>query len=358
MRVRNFCAGPAAIPEPVLEEVRSELLEWGNAGMSIMEMSHRSSIFDEVASNAKQDFIELLNIPDEYDVLFLQGGATHQFSMVPLNFSSQEDSADYLVTGAWSKKAIVEGQKYSKINIVASSEADNFTHAPDSKLWNLDSNAKYFHYAPNETIQGVAIHQPPDIDVPIVADMSSVILSEPIDVSKFSLIYAGAQKNIGPAGLTIVIIQKEMFEKENSSNSSILRYSQHSKNNSMLNTPPTFAWYMAGKVFKWLKSEGGLEDICKKNYFKANTLYQYIDESNFFSNPVAVENRSIMNIPFILADNNLDSLFIEQAEQNGLLNLKGHRSLGGMRASIYNAMPIEGVHDLIEFMKDFEKTNG
>ena len=358
MRVRNFCAGPAAIPEPVLEEVRSELLEWGNAGMSIMEMSHRSSIFDEVASNAKQDFIELLDIPDEYDVLFLQGGATHQFSMVPLNFSSQEDSADYLVTGAWSKKAIVEGQKYSKINIVASSEADNFTHAPDSKLWNLDSNAKYFHYAPNETIQGVAIHQPPDIDAPIVADMSSVILSEPIDVSKFSLIYAGAQKNIGPAGLTIVIIQKEMFEKENSSNSNILRYSQHSKNNSMLNTPPTFAWYMAGKVFKWLKSEGGLEVICKKNYFKANTLYQYIDESNFFSNPVAVENRSIMNIPFILADNNLDSLFIEQAEQNGLLNLKGHRSLGGMRASIYNAMPIEGVHDLIEFMKDFEKTNG
>ena len=358
MRVRNFCAGPAAIPEPVLEEVRSELLEWGNAGMSIMEMSHRSSIFDEVASNAKQDFIELLNIPDEYDVLFLQGGATHQFSMVPLNFSSQEDSADYLVSGAWSKKAIVEGQKYSKINIVASSEADNFTHAPDSKLWNLDSNAKYFHYAPNETIQGVAIHQPPDIDVPIVADMSSVILSEPIDVSKFGLIYAGAQKNIGPAGLTIVIIQKEMFEKENSSNSNILRYSQHSKNNSMLNTPPTFAWYMAGKVFKWLKSEGGLEVICKKNYFKANTLYQYIDESNFFSNPVSIENRSIMNIPFILADNNLDSLFIEQAEQNGLLNLKGHRSLGGMRASIYNAMPIEGVHDLIEFMKDFEKTNG
>lgn len=358
MRVRNFCAGPAAIPEPVLEEVRSELLEWGNAGMSIMEMSHRSSIFDEVASNAKQDFIELLNIPDEYDVLFLQGGATHQFSMVPLNFSSQEDSADYLVTGAWSKKAIVEGQKYSKINIVASSEADNFTHAPDSKLWNLDSNAKYFHYAPNETIQGVAIHHPPNIDVPIVADMSSVILSEPIDVSKFGLIYAGAQKNIGPAGLTIVIIQKEMFEKENSSNSNILRYSQHSKNNSMLNTPPTFAWYMAGKVFKWLKSEGGLEVICKKNHFKAKTLYQYIDESDFFSNPVAVENRSIMNIPFILDDNNLDSLFIEQAEQNGLLNLKGHRSLGGMRASIYNAMPIEGVHDLIEFMKDFEKTNG
>ena len=358
MRVRNFCAGPAAIPEPVLEEVRSELLEWGNAGMSIMEMSHWSSILDEVASNAKEDFIELLNISDEYDVLFLQGGATHQFSMVPLNFSSQEDSADYLMTGAWSKKAILEGQKYSKINIVASSEPDNFTHAPDSKLWNLDSNAKYFHYAPNETIQGVAIHQPPDIDVPIVADMSSVILSEPIDVSKFGLIYAGAQKNIGPAGLTIVIIQKEMFEKENSSNSNILRYSQHSKNNSMLNTPPTFAWYMAGKVFKWLKSEGGLEVICKKNHFKANTLYQYIDESNFFSNPVAVENRSIMNIPFILADNNLDSLFIEQADQNGLLNLKGHRSLGGMRASIYNAMPIEGVHDLIKFMKDFEKTNG
>ena len=358
MRLRNFCAGPAAIPEPVLEEVKSELLEWGDSGLSIMEMSHRSSIFDEVAIEAKQDFIDLLDIPNEYDVLFLQGGATHQFSMVPMNFSTHQDSADYLLTGAWSKKAISEGSKYTNINIVASSEAENFSNVPDIESWNLNPNAKYFHYAPNETIQGVAIHQPPDLNVPIIADMSSVILSGPIDVTKFSLIYAGAQKNIGPAGLTIVIINRDMLKKENPTNSNILRYSQHSMNNSMLNTPPTFAWYIAGKVFKWLRSEGGLETIKKKNDIKAKTLYKYIDESDFFSNPVSLENRSIMNVPFILADSNLDNLFLEQAEQHGLLNLKGHRSLGGMRASIYNAMPIEGVNDLINFMKEFEKENG
>ena len=226
MRVRNFCAGPAVIPDPVLEEVKSELLEWGGSGMSIMEMSHRSSIFDEVAMTAKKDFIDLLSVPDDYDVLFLQGGATHQFSMIPMNFSSKTESADYLLSGTWSKKAISEGCKFSNINVVASSEASNFTSAPDLDSWNLDSKARYFHYAPNETIQGVAIHNPPKIDSPIIADMSSVILSEPLDVSKFSLIYAGAQKNIGPAGLTMVIIHKEMFEKENMDNSNIFKYSK------------------------------------------------------------------------------------------------------------------------------------
>ena len=358
MRVRNFCAGPAAIPETVLEEVKSELLDWGDSGMSIMEMSHRSSIFSKVAFDAKNDFIELLKVPDDYDVLFLQGGATHQFSMVPMNFSSKNESADYLLSGTWSKLAISEASKLSTINIVASSEKDNFSYVPDIRSWNLDRRAKYFHYAPNETIQGVALHKPPKIDSPIIADMSSVILSEPIDVSKFSLIYAGAQKNIGPAGLTVVVIHKEMFEQENNDIPDILKYSKHSASNSMLNTPPTFAWYLAGKVFKWLKKEGGLEAMKIRNNFKAKTLYSHLDNSNFFSNSIKVDNRSIMNVTFKLPTKELDSLFLEQAEERGLMNLKGHRSLGGMRASIYNAMPIEGVHDLIDFMKEFETKNG
>ena len=358
MRKWNFCAGPAVISEEVLEEVKSELLEYNNSGTSIMEVSHRSRLYSSVAAEAKQDLIDILNIPKNYDVLFLQGGATHQFSMVPYNFGNSSGEADYILSGSWSKKAISEASKIIKVNTIASSEAKNYSYAPDPKTWKISEKSAYVHYCPNETIQGVAIHEAPNVNKPIISDASSVILSEPLDVSKFSLIYAGAQKNIGPAGLTIVIIDRDFMELGNQKIPNILKYSEHSIAESMLNTPPTFAWYMAGKVFKWLKSEGGLEVICKKNHFKANTLYQYIDESNFFSNPVAIENRSIMNIPFILADNNLDSLFIEQAEQNGLLNLKGHRSLGGMRASIYNAMPIEGVHDLIEFMKDFEKKNG
>ena len=358
MRVRNFCAGPAAIPEEVLKEVKAELLDWNNSGMSIMEMSHRSSIFKEIAHSAKKDFIDLLFIPDDYDVLFLQGGATHQFSMVPMNFSSKEDSADYLLTGAWSKKAISEASRLSNINVVASSEEENYNHIPNFDDWNIDSKAQYFHYVPNETIHGVAIHSPPLIDSKVIADMSSVILSEPIDVSKFDLIYAGAQKNIGPAGLTAVIIKKSMFELENTNIPNIFRYSKHSENDSMLNTPPTFSWYIAGKVFKWLKREGGLEKMKQKNHLKAKTLYNFIDNSDYFSNPVRKIDRSIMNIPFTLFNKDLDSLFINEAQKRGLLNIQGHRSLGGMRASIYNAMPIEGVHDLIDFMKDFENKNG
>lgn len=358
MRKWNFCAGPAVISEEVLTEVKEELLEWGSSGMSIMEMSHRSKIYDTVATEAKQDFIDILKVPDSHDVLFLQGGATHQFSMVPMNFGRKDVAADYVLSGSWSKKAIAEGSKVTNINTIASSEDMQFTHAPNPDVWKMKSDSSYTHYCPNETIQGVAIHSPPKKANTLIADMSSVILSEPIDVSNFSLIYAGAQKNIGPAGLTMVVIEKELMGKENESLPNILRYSKHAESDSMLNTPPTFSWYMAGKVFKWIKRSGGLDHFKKQNHLKASTLYGYIDNSDFYSNPVKIENRSIMNIPFILADSNLDSLFLKESEEAGLLNLKGHRSVGGMRASIYNAMPIEGINQLIDFMESFKAKYG
>ena len=357
MRKWNFCAGPAVISEEVLSEVKEELLEFNNSGMSIMEMSHRSKIYESVAFEAKQDFIDILNIPNTHEVLFMQGGATHQFSMIPLNFAKSKE-ADYVLSGSWSKKAISEASKLTKVNTIASSEDDNFSYAPLDSLWNVSEESAYVHYCPNETIQGVAIHQIPEIKNHLVADMSSVILSEPLDVSKFSLIYAGAQKNIGPAGLTMVIIDKKLMELENTELPNILRYSKHSESDSMLNTPPTFAWYMAGKVFKWIKQSGGLEFFKEQNHLKASTLYNYIDNSDFYSNPVKIENRSIMNVPFILADNDLDSVFLKESEGNGLLNLKGHRSVGGMRASIYNAMPLEGINELVDFMKVFEAKYG
>ena len=356
MRKLNFCAGPAVISEHVLDEVKQELLEWGDSGMSIMEMSHRSKIYDKVAYDAKKDFIDLLNIPDTHDVLFLQGGATHQFAMIPMNFGKVK--ADYVLSGAWSKKAISEASKIINVNTIASSEESNFSYAPNPNKWNINRDSSYLHYCPNETIQGVAIHDIPRTDIPLVADMSSVILSEPLDTSRFSLIYAGAQKNIGPAGLTMVIINKEFMKNDNPELPNILRYSKHSESDSMLNTPPTFSWYMAGKVFKWIKRSGGLEFFRDQNHKKAETLYSFIDNSSFYSNPVEVENRSIMNIPFILADSKLDSVFLKEAEDNGLLNLKGHRSVGGMRASIYNAMPLEGVNQLVDFMKVFEAKYG
>lgn len=357
MRKWNFCAGPAVISEEVLSEVKEELLEFNNSGMSIMEMSHRSKIYESVAFEAKQDFIDILNIPNTHEVLFMQGGATHQFSMIPLNFAKSKE-ADYVLSGSWSKKAISEASKLTKVNTIASSEDDNFSYAPLDSLWNVSEESAYVHYCPNETIQGVAIHQIPEIKNHLVADMSSIILSEPLDVSKFSLIYAGAQKNIGPAGLTMVIIDKKLMEIENTELPNILRYSKHSESDSMLNTPPTFGWYMAGKVFKWVKKSGGLEYFKEQNYQKASALYEYIDNSTFYTNPVHGNNRSIMNVPFILADNNLDSIFLKESEESGLLNLKGHRSVGGMRASIYNAMPLEGVNQLIEFMKLFEAKYG
>ncbi len=358
MRQWNFCAGPAAIAEEVLLEIKSEFLEYKDCGASAMEISHRSDVYSEIAFEAKKDLIEILNIPDNFEVLFLQGGATYQFSMIPMNFKNLSETADYVTTGTWTKKALSEGSKIININEIYTSEQNNFTTAPNIERLNISKDASYIHYCPNETIQGNAIHKVPKVRKPLVADMSSVILSEPIDVSKFSLIYAGAQKNIGPAGLTIVIIDKEFMMKGDKDLPNLLRYSEHAKSESMLNTPPTFAWYVAGKVFKWIKRSGGLHFFQEQNHLKAESLYSFIDKSSFYSNSVSIKNRSIMNVVFSLADNNLNSKFLNESKKNGLLSLKGHRSVGGMRASIYNAMPLEGVNQLIKFMEDFEKKYG
>lgn len=357
MRKWNFSAGPAAIPEVVLKEAQAELLEWKGSGMSVMEMSHRSSDYIDVANTARQDLIDLLNIPSDYQVLFLQGGATLQFSMLPMNFGFK-GIADYVLSGSWSKKAINEASKITNINIVASSESSNFDHVPNEETWKCSENSAYLHYVANETIQGNALHAPPSTKAPLIADMSSVILSEPIDVSRFSMIYAGAQKNIGPAGLTICIIKNDFLKDASTDLPGMLQYAKHADAESMFNTPPTFAWYLSGKVFTWLKGQGGLESMGEINNLKAQRLYDFIDESDLYSNPVFEENRSIMNIPFLLADPELDAEFLHDAENAGLLNLKGHRSVGGMRASIYNAVPIEAVDALINFMGDFQSKHG
>ena len=357
MRRWNFSAGPAAIPEDVLREAQAEMLEWQGSGMSVMEMSHRSPEYIDLADKARQDLIDLLKIPNDYQVLFLQGGATLQFSMIPMNFGSKQ-FADYVLSGSWSKKAINEASKIMDINIVASSESSNFNHVPNEESWHCSKNPSYLHYVANETIQGNALHAPPTTNSPLITDMSSVILSEPIDVSKFSMIYAGAQKNIGPAGLTICIIKNDFLKTASTELPGMLRYSKHADADSMFNTPPTFAWYLSGKIFAWLKDKGGLESIGEINNFKAKKLYDFIDQSGFYSNPISTENRSIMNIPFLLANSELDSEFLHDAENAGLLNLKGHRSVGGMRASIYNATPIEAIDALINFMGDFQSKHG
>ena len=357
MRKWNFSAGPAAIPEAVLKEAQSEMLEWKGSGMSVMEMSHRSSDYMDIATQAREDFIDLLKIPSDYQVLFLQGGATLQFSMVPMNFGSQKVS-DYVLSGSWSKKAINEASKIIDINIVTSSESSNFNNVPIEESWNCSENASYLHYVANETIQGNALHVPPTTNAPLISDMSSVILSEPIDVSRFSMIYAGAQKNIGPAGLTICIIKNDFLETASTELPDMLQYLKHADADSMFNTPPTFAWYLSGKVFAWLKDNGGLESMGKMNQLKAKNLYDFIDQSNYYSNPVSKRNRSIMNVPFLLKNSDLEPEFLHEAENAGLLNLKGHRSVGGMRASIYNATPIEAVDALINFMRDFQSKHG
>lgn len=357
MRKWNFSAGPAAIPEVVLKEAQAEMLEWKGSGMSVMEMSHRSSDYIDIANRARQDLIDLLNIPSDYQVLFLQGGATLQFSMLPMNFGFK-GIADYVLSGSWSKKAINEASKITNVNIVASSESSNFDHVPNEETWKCSENSAYLHYVANETIQGNALHAPPSTKAPLIADMSSVILSEPIDVSRFSMIYAGAQKNIGPAGLTICIIKNDFLKDASTDLPGMLQYAKHADAESMFNTPPTFAWYLSGKVFTWLKGQGGLESMGEINNLKAQRLYDFIDESDLYSNPVFEENRSIMNIPFLLADPELDAEFLHDAENAGLLNLKGHRSVGGMRASIYNAVPIEAVDALINFMGDFQSKHG
>ncbi len=357
-RKYNFCAGPAALPEPVLEQAKAELADWQGRGLSVMEMSHRSKEFVEIAGRAERDFRELLNIGDDYAVLFLQGGASTQFAAVPLNLLDGNDVADYVHTGQWSSKAIKEAKRFGKVNVVASAEDTNFSSVPAFDTWKLSENAAYLHYIANETIGGVEFSFTPKVKAPLVADMSSCILSRPVNVNHFGVIYAGAQKNIGPAGLTIVIVRKDLLGKSLSICPTMLDYKTAAENDSMYNTPPTFAWYLAGLVFQWLKDLGGLAEMEKINRRKAEKLYGYIDNSGFYRNPVEVHSRSLMNIPFVLADEKFDKLFLAGAEQANLLNLAGHRSVGGMRASIYNAVPEAAVDALIAYMKDFAQRNG
>ena len=357
-RVFNFSAGPAAIPLPVLEQARDELTNWNGSGMSVMELSHRGKEFMAIAERAEADIRRLLDIPQNYRVLFLQGGATTQFGAIPFNLAGPGDRADYLVTGSWSKKALAEGRRFVDAHVAADSADNGHTEIPDPSGWQLSPNASYLHYAPNETIGGVEFHFVPESTAPLAADMSSTLLSRRLDVSRFGLIYAGAQKNIGPAGLTIVIVREDLIGRAREGTPAMLDYWQHAEAGSMLNTPPTWAWYIAGLVFQWLLEQGGLGAMEERNRTKAETLYGAIDSSDFYANPVAPHCRSWMNVPFTLADPSLDPAFLEQARAAGLVTLKGHRSVGGMRASLYNAMPQEGVDALVAFMQEFERTRG
>ena len=354
----NFSAGPAMLPRQVLKKIQQELLEYGNAKASVMEISHRGSDFMELAQRSEKDLRDLMGIPDNYKVLFLQGGASAQFSMVPVNLLRGKTKANYAHTGHWSKKAIAEGQRYCDVNICTDSSANKYTDIEDFSNWNIDPDGAYLHYTPNETIAGLEFDYTPELDMPLVADMSSTILSREIDVSKYGVIYAGAQKNIGPAGLTVVIVREDLIGQAVDSQSVLFDYSTQANNDSMYNTPATFSWYAAGCVFEWIKEQGGLSVMAKINQTKAQTLYRAIDNSDFYSNPVASKYRSWMNVPFLLADEKLNELFLERSADANLLTLKGHRSVGGMRASIYNAMPQEGVDALIDFMNNFEKDYG
>lgn len=346
------------LPLPVLEKAQKELLNYKGSGMSVMELSHRSQLFTEIITEAEQLLRELMQIPDNYKVLFLQGGASQQFAMVPMNILTKSKKADYVVTGSWSQKALNEAKKFGDIRVIASSEENNFTYIPKIDPSMIDEEADYVHITTNNTIEGTAFRDIPDTgDVPLVADMSSNILSEEIDVSKFGIIYAGAQKNIGPAGLTVVIIREDLIGQAPESVPTMLNYKTHSDKGSLYNTPPTFSIYMAKLVFEWLKEIGGLQEIGKRNEEKANMLYQFIEKSNLFQSPVQKESRSIMNIPFVTGSSELDAKFVKEAQAKGLETLKGHRSVGGMRASIYNAMPVEGVEKLVAFMEQFEKNN-
>lgn len=358
-RVFNFSAGPAAIPDAVLERVRADIPDWNGTGMTVMEISHRSKRFMAIAEKAEQDLRELLGISADYSVLFAQGGATMQFSMVPLNLAGPDDTADYVVTGTWSQKAVQEAANHCSVNIAADGSPENFTDIPPQDSWHRSDNAAYLHYTPNETIHGVEFHYIPDSgDTPLVADMSSTILSRPLDVSRFGVIYAGAQKNIGPAGLTIVIVRNDLLNRARPIMPKLLRYSVYAESDSLSNTPAVFSWYVAGLVFEYLKEQGGLAAMAKVNQRKAEKLYAAIDASDFYSNSVVSDCRSWMNVPFFLKDETLDGKFLKETTDAGLAFLKGHRSVGGMRASIYNAVPEAAVDALIEFMVEFEKANG
>lgn len=357
--VYNFSAGPAVLPHAVLEQAKEELLDWHGSGMSVMEMSHRGKEFLSIAEAAEADLRELMAIPDNYKVLFLQGGASSQFSMVPMNLLSRTGKADYMKTGSWSKKAVAEAKRFGEIEVIADTFIEeSFTSQPAEAELSFSADASYVHYTPNETIEGVEFSYVPQTgEIPLVADMSSTILSRPVDVNQYGIIYAGAQKNIGPAGLTIVVVREDLLGQTLDHTPTMLDYETHAKADSMYNTPPTYAWYLAGLVFKWLKGQGGLEGMAQINQRKAQALYAAIDDSSFYQNPVDKVCRSSMNVPFTLADSNLDKAFLQGAGEAGLLTLKGHRSVGGMRASIYNAMPEQGVQTLIEFMREFERSN-
>ncbi len=358
-RLFNFCAGPAALPEAVLKQAQAELLDWQGKGLSVMEMSHRSEEFTQVAETAEQDLRDLLSVPDNYKVLFLQGGASQQFAQIPLNFMAEGGSADYIDTGIWSAKAIEEAQRFGHVNVAASAKGYDYFAIPGQNEWQLSDDAAYVHYTPNETIGGLEFGWIPEVgDKPLIADMSSTILSRPLEVSKFGMIYAGAQKNIGPSGLVVVIVREDLLGDARASCPTMLDYSVAAKNASMYNTPPTFGWYLAGLIFKWLKQQGGLEAMERINQTKQRTLYKAIDNSELYSNPINPMDRSWMNIPFRLADDRLDKPFSAGAEERGLLNLKGHRSVGGMRASIYNAVGQDAVDALVAYMAEFERQRG
>jgi phosphoserine aminotransferase len=358
-RVFNFSAGPATLPESVLRQAAAEMLDWHGSGMSVMEMSHRGKEFISIHAQAESLLRELLGVPANYKVLFMQGGAIGENAIVPMNMLRGKTGADYINTGEWSKKSIKEAGKYCKVNVAATSEANHFTSVPPRTTWKLDANAAYVHICSNETIGGVEYHFTPDTgEVPLIADMSSNLMSRPVDVSRYGLIYGGAQKNIGPAGATIVIVRDDLIGNALPITPSAFDYKQQADNDSMYNTPATYTIYIAGLVFQWIKERGGLVAMEAHNRKKAAVLYDYLATTSFYSNPIAASDRSLMNVPFKLHDEKLDDAFLKGASSRGMVQLKGHRSVGGMRASIYNAMPIEGVMALVAYMKEFEASHG
>jgi len=359
MRVYNFSAGPAVLPEEVLTEAAAEMLDYKGTGMSVMEMSHRSKAYQAIIDEAEADLRDLMNIPDNYKVLFLQGGASQQFAMIPMNLMKNK-VADYIITGQWAKKAWKEAQMYGKANAIASSEDETFSYIPDCSDLPISEDADYVYICENNTIYGTKFHTLPNTKGKLlVSDVSSCFLSEPVDVTRYGLIYGGVQKNIGPAGVVIAIIREDLIREDVLPGTpTMLRYKTHADNGSMYNTPPAYGIYICGKVFKWLKNMGGLEVMKERNEKKAKVLYDFLDESKLFKGTVRKKDRSLMNVPFVTGDKELDAKFVKEAETAGFVNLKGHRTVGGMRASIYNAMPIEGVEKLVAFMKEFEEKNG
>ena len=348
----NFSAGPAALPQSIIEQLPSKIIDF-DRGMSILEISHRSKKFKAYAEKSESSLRRILDIDDNYEVLFLQGGATHQFTMIPQNLSNNGE-ADYLITGGWSKKAADYAKHHTNVNIVSDSSDNNFTNIAHKSTWKMKSSSDYFFYCANETVHGIEVHETLDVNTPLICDMSSTLCTRPINVNNFDLIFAGAQKNLGIAGLTIVLARKDLIENQANDLTPIMRYNAHAADNSMLNTSPVFAWFVAGLVFEWIEEQGGLTKIANSNKAKSKLLYDYIDQSSLYENTVNPEYRSWINIPFTLSVNNLDDRFLAMANKSGLYNLKGHRTVGGMRASVYNSMPIEGVEKLIYFMKEFE----